>query len=223
YSRGPSEDKMDIYRVKMPIMRSPEPWVIVKGKVVDQSTGKPLGAKIVYERLPDGLELGVAEADPNTGEYEFRLPGGKKYGIRAEAADKISESQNLDLTNIQNDQTLDGKNFQLAPIQVATVAENVTITLNNIFFDIDKATLQPESYPELNRIASLLKERQTMRIEIAGHTDSTGPDRYNLQLSERRAKAVVTYLVRQGINSNRISVVFFGESKPIAPNTTEEG
>src|SRR5690606_16056548 len=98
-----------------------------------------------------------------------------------------------------------------------------TITLNNIFFDIDKATLQPESYPELNRIASLLKERQTMRIEIAGHTDSTGPDRYNLQLSERRAKAVVTYLVRQGINSNRISVVFFGESKPIAPNTTEEG
>lgn len=223
YSRGPSEDKMDIYRVKMPIMRSPEPWVIVKGKVVDQSTGKPLGAKIVYERLPDGLELGVAEADPNTGEYEFRLPGGKKYGIRAEAADKISESQNLDLTNIQNDQTLDGKNFQLAPIQVATVAENVTITLNNIFFDIDKATLQPESYPELNRIASLLKERQTMRIEIAGHTDSTGPDRYNLQLSERRAKAVVTYLVRQGINSNRISVVFFGESKPIAPNTTEVG
>lgn len=222
YSRGVSETNTDIYRVKLPITRSPDPWVIVKGKVVD-SQGNPLGAKIVYERLPGGEETGIAQSDPNTGEYELRLPAGHLYGIRAEAPDKISENQNLDLTNIQNDQVIQGKDFQLDPIQVAAVEENVTITLNNIFFDFDQATLKPESFPELNRIVKLLKERNTIQIEIAGHTDATGPEAYNLKLSERRARAVVQYLTKEGIANTRISVVFYGETKPVAPNTSLDG
>ncbi len=223
YSRGVSENNTDIYRVKLPILRSPDPWVIVKGKIVDAATGQGIGAKIIYEKLPDGTELGTVESDPNTGEYEIRLPGGDLYGIRAEAADRISENQNLDLRQVQNDQVIEGKNFNLDPIQVAVVEENVTITLNNIFFDFDRSSLKPESYPELNRIAGLLKERSSMQIEIAGHSDATGPEQYNLQLSERRAKAVVQYLTKQGINGDRISVVFYGETKPLAPNTTING
>lgn len=223
YSRGVSENNMDIYRVKLPILRSPDPWVTVKGKIIDGTTGKGLGAKIIYERLPDGAELGIAQSNPATGEYEIRLPGGSRYGIRAEAPDKISESQNLDLSGVQNDQVIEGKDFNLDPIQLAAVEENVTITLNNVFFDFDQATLKTESFPELNRIVKLLKERSTMQIEIAGHTDATGPERYNLQLSERRAKAVVQYLTKQGISNSRMSVVFHGEAKPLAPNTTVEG
>lgn len=223
YSRGVAENNTDIFRVKLPIVRSPDPWVIVKGKIIDATTGKPMGAKVIYEKLPGGEELGIAQSDPNTGEYEIRLPGGHLYGVRAEATGRISESQNLDLRNIQQDKVIEQKDFTLDPIQVATVEENVTISLNNIFFDFDKATLKPESYPELKRIVSLLKERQAMQIEIAGHADATGPEAYNLQLSERRAKAVVKYLVNEGITDNRISVVFYGESKPLAPNTTPEG
>lgn len=223
YSRGVSENNTDIFRVKLPILRSPEPWVIVKGKIVDGRSGEPIGAKIVYERLPDGRELGIAQSNPSTGEYEIRLPGGHMYGIRAEAPDRISENQNLDLRNIQNDQIIEGKDFMLDPIQLSAVEENVTLVLNNIFFDFDRATLKPESFPELNRIISLMNERSGMEIEIAGHTDATGPESYNMQLSERRARSVVKYLTDKGIATNRISVVFHGESKPVEPNTTPEG
>jgi outer membrane protein OmpA-like peptidoglycan-associated protein len=182
-----------------------------------------MGAKIVYERLPDGKELGIAQADPATGEYELRLPGGQLYGIRAEATDRISENQNLDLRDVTKDAVIPDKDFTLDPIQVSTVTENVTLVLNNIFFDFDQATLKPESFPELNRIAGLMKEKSTMEIKITGHADATGPEAYNLKLSEKRARAVVNYLAKQGVGEARLSVAFLGESKPIAPNTTADG
>lgn len=223
YSRGVTESNMDIYRIKLPIFRSPEPWVTVRGKVVDATTGKPMGAKIIYERLPDGKEAGIAESNPETGEYEIRLPGGNLYGVRAEAKDRISESQNLDLRDIKEDQVIENRNFDLAPIKVSPIEEKVTIVLNNVFFDFDKAELKPESFPELNRIVKLMEERPTMTIEIAGHTDSTGPESYNLGLSERRAKAVATYLKEKGVGDQRISTLFFGESKPAESNETKDG
>ncbi len=223
YSRGVSENNTDIFRVKLPILRSPEPWIIVKGKIVDATSGKAMSAKIVYERLPDGEELGVTESDPETGEYEIRLPAGALYGVRAEATGKISENQNLDLRDVDSDQIVDNRDFRLAPIQVSSVEENVTLVLNNIFFDFDNATLKPESFPELDRIIKLMNEKGSMQIEIAGHADATGPQSYNLKLSERRARSVVQYLTSKGISLNRIAVVFYGEEKPIAPNTTVEG
>jgi OOP family OmpA-OmpF porin len=223
YSRGVSETNMDIFRVKLPIVRNAEAWVTVRGKIIDATTGKGMSAKVIYEKLPDGKELGIAQTNPETGEYEIRLPGGYLYGVRAEAADKISESQNLDLRKLTNDQVINGEDFKLAPIKVADVRENVTIVLNNLFFDFDKAVLKPESFPELNRIIELMKEKSGMQIEIAGHTDSTGPDQYNLTLSERRSKAVVKYLEKGGIDKARMNAVFFGETKPITTNATKDG
>jgi Outer membrane protein and related peptidoglycan-associated (lipo)proteins len=223
YSRGVSENNTDIFRVKLPILRSPETWVIVRGKIIDAPSGNAMGAKIIYERLSDGQELGTSQSDPNTGEYEIRLPGGHLYGVRAEATDRISENQNLDLRNVNNDQVIANKDFTLDPIEVSPVEENVTLVLNNIFFDFDKAILRSESFPELNRIITLMKEKSGMKIEIAGHADASGPETYNLRLSERRAKSVVQYLVGQGITDSRISVVFHGENNPVAPNTTLEG
>lgn len=223
YSRGVSETNTDIYRVKLPILRKPEVYVTVRGKIVDGETGEPIGAKVIYERLPGGEETGIAQTNPETGEYEIRLPGGHMYGIRAEAADKISESQSLDLTGITEDRIIDVRDFRLGNIRVADIAKDVTIVLNNVFFDFDKADLKPESYPELDRIASVMKERPDMEIEVSGHTDSMGPESYNQGLSRRRAQAVVTYLTRSGINANRLKVTYFGESKPIESNETDEG
>ena len=222
YSRGVTETNTDIFRVKLPIVKSPDPWVTVKGKIIDATTGKPIGAKIIYERLPDGKELGIAQSNPETGEYEIRLPGGHLYGVRAESKDKISSNQNLDLRNITSDQVIEHKDFNLDPIQVATIEENATITLNNIFFDFDKSVLKPESFPELNRIVDLMNEKTSMQIEISGHADNTGPERYNLVLSERRAKAVVKHLTSKGVSGERITTLYFGESKPAVPNDTPE-
>lgn len=223
YSRGVTETNTDIFRVKLPIVKSPDVWVTVKGKIIDANTNQPMSAKIVYERLPDGKEVGIAQTNPETGEYEIRLPAGHLYGVRAEAKDKISESQNLDLKNVSADQVIEHKDFNLEPIKVADVKENVTITLNNVFFDFDKAELKAESFPELNRIRDLMTEKPGMVIEIDGHTDSTGPEAYNLGLSERRADAVIKYLKKQGIDESRMSLKYFGESQPIEPNTTIEG
>jgi outer membrane protein OmpA-like peptidoglycan-associated protein len=222
YSRGMTEDNADIFRVKLPMFNSPEPVVIVRGKLIDSKTGKPIGAKIIYERLSDGKEVGVAQSNPETGEYEILLPGGQLYGVRAEAVGHLSENQNLDLTKVSKDSKVN-KDITLNPIEVARIEPDATIALNNIFFDFKKATLKPESFPELNRIVDLMKERSTMTVEISGHADATGPDDYNMWLSEWRANAVVTYLIKKDIVKERISVTFFGETKPASTNETKEG
>lgn len=223
YSRGITPENADIFRAKLPFYKSPDPVVIVKGKLIDGKTGKPIGAKIIYERLPDGKEVGVTYSNPETGEYEIHLPGGQLYGVRAEAKDHVSTSQNLDLRNVTKDGTVQQADITLAPIEVSKVEPDMVIALNNIFFDFDKFTLKAESFPELNRIVTLMNEKPSMTVEIAGHTDATGPDQYNLSLSERRAKSVSKYLTEKGIAADRITTTFFGKTKPKESNETKEG
>jgi OmpA-OmpF porin, OOP family len=224
YSRSQEGDNTDIFRAKLPFYKSPEPYVIVKGKLIDSKTGKPIGAKIIYERLPDGKEIGVANSNPETGEYEIRLPAGHLYGVRAEAEGHVSENQNLDLRGITKDgSVVDHRDMNLAPIEVARIEPNATITLNNVFFDFKKAVLKPESFPELNRIVDLMNQRPTLQVEIAGHADATGPDDYNQLLSKFRADKVTGYLVEKGIAKDRITVTYFGETKPAETNETKEG
>lgn len=98
------------------------------------------------------------------------------------------------------------------------------IDLYGIYFDTDKASIKPESDKTLNEIATLMKIDRTLKLEVAGHTDNTGNKTHNLQLSEGRAKAVVDALVRKyGINASRLKAKGYGDSKPVAPNNTEEG
>ena len=178
----------------------PDPVVVVKGKLIDAKTGKPLGSKVVYEDLATGKEVGVAQSNPETGEYEISLPVGKQYGVRAEAKDHISSSQNLDLRKVTYgpvNKDMQLKPEEMKPIEVTPIAADAVIPLNNIFFEFDKAVLTSASYPELNRIVTLMNERKTMTVEIAGHTDQVGAEDYNLKLSERRAKAVSQYLMNK--------------------------
>lgn len=222
YSRG-EQSNTDIYRAKLPFYNSPQPYVIVKGKLIDSKTGKPIGAKIIYERLSDGKQMGIAQSNPETGEYEIRLPGGEIYGVRAEADGHISESQNLDLRDFKTDGVITHKDMSIAPIEVARVEPNATIRLNNIFFDFDKFTLRSESYPELNRVAEFLEEQPSIKVEIAGHTDNIGTEEYNMSLSKKRAESVTNYLIKKGISRDRINATPFGESRPRDTNETKEG
>lgn len=101
--------------------------------------------------------------------------------------------------------------------------ERVCITLG-VQFDTDKAVVKPQYHDEIKKAADFLKEYPEATAVIEGHTDSVGSDAYNQKLSERRAKAVMKYLVdKLGINAKRLSAKGFGESKPIADNATEEG
>ncbi len=96
------------------------------------------------------------------------------------------------------------------------------ITLNNIFFESSKDVLKPESFIELDSLATLLKTNPFV-IEIRGYTDNVGDKNANLLLSEARAKAVVDYLLSKGIDKKRLFYKGFGSAQPIASNNTEAG
>jgi outer membrane protein OmpA-like peptidoglycan-associated protein len=100
---------------------------------------------------------------------------------------------------------------------------NASIVLNNIFFDVNKYDLKPESQVELDKLAALLKENPTLKVQIGGHTDNAGNPADILTLSNNRAKAVVNYLINNGISAERLSFKGFGETQPVADNNTEEG
>lgn len=104
------------------------------------------------------------------------------------------------------------------------LADTGKVVLYGIFFDFDKAVIRPESEPTLQEIARLLEEKQELRLHVVGHTDSTGALDYNLDLSRRRAAAVVEVLIsKYGISSERLRPAGVGPLAPAAANATEEG
>jgi outer membrane protein OmpA-like peptidoglycan-associated protein len=103
------------------------------------------------------------------------------------------------------------------------VNKGETIRINNVFFDFAKATLQPESYPELDRVVEMMKLNNNFKIEIRGHTDNVGGEANNQTLSENRAQSVRNYIISKGINDSRVTSIGFGESKPVSANTSEKG
>jgi outer membrane protein OmpA-like peptidoglycan-associated protein len=223
YSRGITPENADIFRVKLPIYRPAIPMITVRGKLIDAKTGLPIYAKVIFESLPDGALIGTVMTDPKTGEYEFKLPAGKLYSVRAEAEGHLSESHTVDLKNVTDDGKEDFENFALRPIEVVEIDSLASITLNTILFSFNKAVLTPQSFPELNRIVDLIKLHEKMKVEISGHTDATGDETYNLWLSQWRAQAVVKYITDKGVANNRVNITYFGETRPKESNDTREG
>jgi len=197
-----------------------EAVVLISGKVVNTSTGKvPEDATITYEDLKTGKTIGLAKPDPNSGIYKLVLPYGINYGITAKANGMLPSSINIDLSKLRGRYLeLDEKDLVMAPI-----AKGSTVTINNLFFELNKATLTPESEPELKRIVSVLNDNKTLVIEVSGHTDNTGSDEFNNKLSLDRADAVKAYLLNAGIDGNRIKTKGYGKTKPKESNDTEEG
>ena len=94
---------------------------------------------------------------------------------------------------------------------------------SNITFDTDQDAVRSGFYPTLNSVALVLKKFDRTTIDVYGHTDSTGSDSHNYDLSQRRALSVANYLSGQGVDSRRFSATGFGETRPIASNGTEAG
>ncbi|SDM59500.1 OmpA family protein [Siphonobacter aquaeclarae] len=194
--------------------------VMIIGKLYDAQTKKvPANARIVFESLVDGRELGTATPDPVTGEYKISLPYGDKYGIRPEVEGYVGKSLNLDLKTLGGGGYLELNDRDLV---VTKIAAGAKVDLNNVFFETAKATLQPESFPELNRVVELMNKQKAMTVEIAGHTDSDGTDEANMKLSQDRAASVRNYLISKGIAEVRVVAKGYGESHPVAPNDTPE-
>ena len=105
----------------------------------------------------------------------------------------------------------------------APKTDDGTVTVDNIYYDFNKATLREESFPVLDQLVSMMNENKDMKLEIGAHTDSKGTDAYNLKLSDARAKSVVDYLLSKGISTDRLVSKGYGETNPVADNTNIDG
>ncbi len=180
----------------------------ITGRVSDKKDNSPLAATVSFPNtgVPD------VATDPATGVYSAEIPVGS-YAVTVTADGYISQSAAVVL---QKDKPM-VKDFGL-------VKEGMAITLRGIYFDVNKTTIKPESRPALEDAAKILKENPSIRVEIQGHTDSQGSDEYNLKLSDGRAWAVVNFLVQNlGIEQGRLTAKGYGESRPVADNSTAEG
>jgi outer membrane protein OmpA-like peptidoglycan-associated protein len=192
--------------------------VLISGKVVNERNMEPVEARVVWELLPQGQEVGIARSDPNSGSYKIILPHGKKYGYMALAEGYYSVTKYLDLTNLESYSEVDEQNLFMAP-----VLKDQVVRLNNVFFKDETDELMPESLCELDRFVSFLKTNKKITVEISGHTDSKGDAAKNMELSQRRAQKVADYCIEKGIKKDRLIAKGYGGKEPIAFNNDEDG
>jgi len=190
---------------------------ILKGVVTDEASKQPLEATIdVVDNSRNEL-IASFRSNAQSGRYLVSLPSGVNYGIVVRQEGYLFHSENFDLpAGAAYSEVV--KDIALKKLDVG-----VKVVLNNIFFDFDKATLRKESTAELERLQKLLVETPALRLEISGHTDNVGKAEYNKDLSQRRAKAVVDYLVTKGIDKGRLTFAGYGDTQPVATNATKGG
>lgn len=199
-----------IEKVVMPKVQIQESnLAILKGIIRDEKTQKPLLSSIELVDNALGTIIQTFKSDPITGRYLVSLPSGKNYGIAVKSSGYLFHSENFDLPQASGYREYE-KNVDLKRIEVGKA-----IVLRNIFFDLDKFDLRPESKTELERLNKLLIENPTLKIELSGHTDTRGASSHNKTLSENRAKAVVEYLKNIGIAYTRLVFAGYGEEKTI--------
>lgn len=188
----------------------------VKGIVQDAQSKKNLSADIELIDLKTGETIERLQSDAMTGEYTAVLPNGSHFGLYINKQSYFNRSLSFDFSE-KTDANGKVVNVLLEPIRT-----EVDYVLNNIFFDSGKADLKSESFTELDKLLLLLETNPKIKVEISGHTDNVGKDTENLALSQKRAEAVVNYMINKGIKTDRIKGVGYGETRPIANNDTEE-
>lgn len=212
-NRDTSLGGLDVFSVD-PNPFAPGGTTVVSGIVRDAATKKPLGAAITVTNLKTGEEVARFRSDDQSGRYLVVLQPGETYSITAEADGYLFYSDQYEVVK-RTDVALQHD------IDLFPTANGRTRLL--VFFDFNSATLKRESFPDLNRAASLLIDDPGMTATVSGYTDSVGSDEYNLKLSQDRANSVKAYIVSRGASANRVNAIGYGEQNPIADNGTEEG
>ena len=185
------------------------------GQLLSAEGDQPLSGLVSVSHLTTGELIAETEARED-GHFTIIIPEEGTYGLSAEVNGYLIHSRKIKLTKQKEQQKIITK-IRLNPIAVGTTA-----IMANIFFDFGKASLQTESISELEKIRNFLNSTPTLRLQINGHTDNVGSANANKALSRRRAQAVVDYLVQNGITSDRLSVMGYGQERPLVSNDDEE-
>jgi outer membrane protein OmpA-like peptidoglycan-associated protein len=208
----------DIFQFSLPDNLQPVQVSYLKGRLFDALTNVNLKADVELVDLQSLDTIAILQSDQITGGYLVCLPAGKEYAFNAGAPGYLFHSEHFSMKEgegVMDPQHLD---IGLKPIR-----EGETVVLHNVFFDTDSWELKPESRVELKKLALFLRKQSRIRIEIGGHTDSTGSRDYNIELSRNRARSVYEFLLSLGIGEDQLSFKGYGDTKAIAPNDTEEG
>ncbi len=217
-SREGGYGDLDIYQFELPEDVRPEKITYVKGKIYNAKTKEPLEA--IFELFDiDKQEKVTQSFSQKNGEFLVTLTANKNYLVNVNKESYAFYSDNFILKNKITDfskpYVLD---IPLQPIDTGSVIE-----LKNIFFDVNKWDLKPESKVELNKLVSFLLNNASLKIEVGGHTDSDGDKKANITLSNNRSKSVVEYLINEGkIPANRLTYKGYGDTKPKVKNDTPE-
>jgi outer membrane protein OmpA-like peptidoglycan-associated protein/tetratricopeptide (TPR) repeat protein len=200
----------------LPVMPAEQPVFLI-GKIKDSETGKPVLAKIDLNDISTGELIETTASSDMDGTYRLKLPAKKSYTIELRATGFLSENRRIDVPENWT------KEDYILNIELIKVKVGKKVVLNNILFETGKSVLTSGSYTELDRLLNIMKENAQMKIEISGHTDKTGSEALNFKLSGARAKAVVDYLIRNGIDRSRMEFRGYGSLQPVADNATAAG
>ncbi|MGH2553055.1 MAG: OmpA family protein, partial [Chitinophagaceae bacterium] len=214
--RSDSHGSHDVYSFELREDLRPIKTLWVKGKVTNKKTGKGISSSVELIDLAGKKTVSKILTD-ETGNYFITLPVGKDYAFIVNEKGYLFYSDNFLMASRTPDSVYQ-KDIALQPIE-----SNASIILKNIFFDVNKYDLEPQSQVELEKLVQLLNENPTLNIEISGHTDNVGKPADNLLLSNNRAKSVINYLISKNISPQRLTAKGYGETKPVADNNTEDG
>lgn len=199
---------LEIFHVK-------KEFITVQGIVLDCHAETPLsGATVV---LSDSTQTQTIKVGAD-GRYKFRLNSNRGFRIIAQKEDYFTKVLSYNYEELAKADTLINPKLCLSPYKI-----DKPIVLNNILYDFNSAELNPGSKIILDQLYTIMMDNKTMEIELSAHTDNIGTAEYNLDLSDRRAKSCVDYLISKGVAAERMTSKGYGFTKPVAENQFKNG
>lgn len=195
----------DIYRVRVANPKKDE--VLVKGKIIDSGTNKPMPAKVLYG--PENLSHYLRYFKSKDGQFEFRIPKGETFKVIGEKKDFLCTQKTIIIKK--------GKYYPTQEIELlmTPIQENMEIKIDPIYFKQSESTILTNSYSALDNLLKILQENEGIHIQIDGHTENKGDAQFLLDLSEARAFAIKRYLMDKGIDSQRLATKGYGGTRPV--------
>jgi len=204
------KQNFDLYSFPMPMEARPDADVKLSGLLIDSSTGNKLVGVAMIIPLDDTLEVAPKPISEN-GYFEFDLINNKRYRIYIIGDNFLTISNDFELTG---DTTFS--------VLTESFSNNKPIVFESLNFSSRSARLKSSDKPKLDYMVRFLKRYPQFKLTVEGHTDADGDEKMNKKLSQKRADAIRSYLIRKGdFQPNRIRALGYGEEKPIVPNNSD--
>ncbi|HBH05414.1 MAG TPA: hypothetical protein DDX92_02280 [Flavobacteriales bacterium] len=209
--------KWDLYKFELPDTLRPKVVNYARGRVYDAETLQPVRARFELIDLNSGKRLVESFSDRQDGSFLVVVPRNVDMALNVAADDYLFYSENYFFPDTASGDSI------VFDVALRKIKEGEKVVLKNLFFEFNKYDLKPESKVELEKLIEFMNNYPQVSIEIGGHTDNVGSEKYNQTLSENRAKEVYKYLITNGIEKERLAYKGYNFAMPIDTNETEKG